>query len=90
VLTWDDEKRQSNLRKHGLDFEGCDEVFDHPVVTRDDKRFAYGEQRINLIGWLHGRIVHMTYLEQGRNLHVISLREATKYEAQQYVKIVSY
>jgi uncharacterized DUF497 family protein len=90
VITWDDAKRQSNLRKHGLDFDGCEEVFDHPVVTEEDERLAYDEQRVNLLGWLRGRVVHMTYTERGESLHVISLREATKHETKQYFKILSH
>jgi uncharacterized protein len=89
VITWDDAKRESNLHKHGLDFEGCEEVFDHPVVTHEDDRFSYQEQRINLLGWLRGRIVHMTYTERGEDLHVISLREATKHEAREYFQALS-
>jgi uncharacterized DUF497 family protein len=89
VATWDDAKRQSNLRKHGLDFDGCEAVFDHPVVTQEDNRLAYDEQRVNLLGWLRGRVVYMTYTERGEDLHVISLREATKHEAQHYFKILS-
>ena len=89
MVTWDERKRQANLSNHGLDFEGCEAVFDHPVVTAEDSRMAYGEQRINLLGWLHGRVVHMTYTERGDDLHVISLREATKHEARYYFKVVS-
>jgi uncharacterized DUF497 family protein len=89
VVTWDGQKRLANLRHHGLDFEGCEAVFDAPVVTVEDSRTAYGEQRINLLGWLHGRVVHMTYTERGENLHVISLREASKHEARYYFKVVS-
>lgn len=89
MATWDDAKRQSNLRKHGLDFDGCEAVFDHPVVTQEDNRSAYDEQRVNLLGWLRGRVVHMTYTERGEDLHVISLREATKYETQHYFKTLS-
>jgi uncharacterized protein len=46
-VTWDEAKRQENLRKHGLDWVGCDAVFDHPVVAWEDDREAYGEQRLN-------------------------------------------
>jgi uncharacterized protein len=89
MATWDEPKRQANIRKHGLDFIGCDAVFDYPVVTEEDKQNAYGEQRINLLGWLKGRIVHMTYTERGEDLHVVSLREATPHEIQRYRKKVS-
>jgi uncharacterized DUF497 family protein len=64
-------------------------VFDGPIVTIEDSREAYGEQRINLLGWLHGRVVHMTYTERGEELHVISLREATTHEARYYFETVS-
>ena len=91
MVTWDERKRETNLRQHGLDFDGCEEVFDHPVITAEDQRTAYGEQRINLLGWLHGRVVHMTYTELGDDdLRVISLREATKHEARYYFEAVSY
>ena len=89
VVTWDEQKRQANIRVHGLDFEGCDAVFDHPVLTAEDSRFSYGEQRINLFGWLRGQVVHLTYTERGEDIHVISLREATKYEARYYFKAIS-
>lgn len=89
MVTWDEQKRQANLRNHRLDFEGCEAVFDHPVVTKEDSRLAYGEQRINLLGWLLDQVVHMTYTERGEDLHVISLREATKYEARHYFKTIS-
>ena len=89
VATWVEGKRQANLRTHGLDFEGCEAVFDHPVVTREDDRTAYREQRINLLGWLEGRVVHMTYTERGEDLHVISLREATRHEARAYFQALS-
>lgn len=89
MVTWDDRKREANLRRHGLDFEGCEEVFDHPVITVEDSREVYGEHRINLLGWLDGRVVHMTYTERGENLHVISLREATKHEVRHYFKTLS-
>jgi len=35
-------------------------------------------QRINLLGWLDGRVVQLIYTEREEDLHVISLREATK------------
>ena len=89
MITWDESKRQANLRRHGIDFAGCETVFDHPVITREDDREAYSEQRINLLGWLDGQIVHMTYTERGDALRVISLRQATTHEARYYQKAVS-
>lgn len=83
--TWDETKRESNIKTHGLDFMGCEAVFDGPVVTWDDDREAYGELRINLLGWLHGTVVHLTYTERDDDLHVISLRKAEKHEIRYFI-----
>lgn len=89
MITWNEAKRQSNLRKHGLDFVGCEAVFDGPVISDEDDRLPYGEQRICLIGWLNGRVVHLTYTERDGNLHIISLRKVTRHELERYKQAVS-
>ena len=88
-MTWDESKRRANLAKHGLDFAGSEAVFEHPVVSWEDAREAYGEQRLCLIGWLDGILVHMTYTERGNDLHVISLRGAEKHEIRRYAQTFS-
>jgi uncharacterized protein len=88
--TWDELKRQSNIRDHALDFEGCEAVFDGPVVAWDDDRAAYGELRINLLGWLHGSVVHMTYTERADDFHVISLRKAVKHEIRYFIAQITH
>ena len=88
--TWDERKRQSNLKDHGLDFLRCEAVFDGPVVTWDDDRVAYGELRINLLGWLNGMVVHLTYTERQDDLHVISLRKAEKHEIRYFITQITH
>ena len=89
VITWDEPKRTRNIRNHGLDFLGCEAVFDAPVMALEDDRLEYGEQRINLIGLFGGRIVFMTYTERGEDLHVISLRKATSHEIKCFARWLS-
>ena len=89
MLTWDESKRIANLRQHGYDFAGVDAIFDGPVLSHDDDREAYGEQRINLIGWLHGRVMHLTYTDDGEILRAISLREAEKHEIRQFLEALA-
>ena len=84
MVTWDEPKRRSNIKDHGLDFVGCDSVFDGPIITQEDDRLVYGEQRINLIGLLAGQVVYMTYTERRDDLHVISPRKATRHETRYY------
>jgi uncharacterized protein len=90
VVTWDEPKRLLNLKDHKVDFVGCDVVFDGPVIAQEDDRVACGEIRINPLGLLHGRVVHMTYTERDDNVHVISLRKATKHEANHFFSQVDF
>lgn len=65
-------------------------MFDGPVVTWDDGRVAYGELRINLLGWLNGNVVHLTYTERQDDLHVISLRKAEKHEIRYFITQITH
>ncbi|MDR0779342.1 MAG: BrnT family toxin [Pseudomonadales bacterium] len=88
MLTWDENKRQFNIANHGVDFIGCDAIFDGPVLSEEDADQAYGEHRINLLGLLQGRVRHLTYTDDGVVMRVISLRNAEKPEVRRYVKAI--
>ena len=83
--TWDAAKRRTNIRKHGLDFKGCESIFDGPVAVLEDDRADYGELRLNVVGWFGATLVHMTYVEQADDFQVISLRKAEKHEIKRYI-----
>ena len=51
---WDESKRLSNIRKHGIDFSDVPVVFNGLIVTVEDERFDYGEQRFVNFGLLQG------------------------------------
>ena len=87
MLTWDEPKRKLNVKKHGLDFAGCDEIWDRFTVTREDIREDYGEARQVCFGSLHGEVVVMVYAERPEGPHVISLRRAEKHEARYYRQV---
>ena len=89
MVTYDEAKRRANIKNHGLDFVGVEAIFDHPVVSQEDDRQAYGEQRINVLGLLDGQIVSMTCTERGDTLRVISLRKATRHEARYYTQALA-
>jgi len=88
MLVWDEAKRHANIVNHGYDFVGVDAIWDHPVVSWDDERENYGEQRINLLGWLHSQVMFLTYTDDGEYFRVISLRRAEKHEVERYVKTI--
>lgn len=86
---WDEAKRLSNLDKHGIDFLDVEEVFDGDIVTVEDDRYGYGEQRFVTLGFLQGRIVAVTYTDRGDVVRLISIRRATKYEQRTYYSEIS-
>ena len=88
MITYDENKRRINLVKHGLDFVDCEVIFDGPLVSREDDREFYGEQRINALGFLGGYVVHVTYTTRGDDFHVISLRKAEKHEVKFFAKML--
>jgi uncharacterized DUF497 family protein len=89
MLTYDEVKRRTNIAKHGLDFVGCEVLFDGPVASWVDQRLSYGEQRINAVGFLDGILVVLTYTERGDDMHVISLRKAEKHEVRYFAQKLS-
>ena len=70
-----------------MDFGGCDAIWDHFTVTREDTRQAYGEARQVCFGLLAGEVVVLVYTERSRGPHVISLRKAEKHEARYYRQV---
>jgi uncharacterized protein len=88
MMTWDEAKRQANLRKHGIDFATCEPIFDAPLVTNEDDRETYGEQRLKSLGWLNDRVVVLIWTERETGPHVISCRYGDIRETQRYFKEV--
>ncbi len=46
MITYDEVKRQANIKKHGFDFLGSEAVFEGFTITREDVRDVYGELRL--------------------------------------------
>jgi uncharacterized DUF497 family protein len=81
---WNKSKRISNLRKHGIDFVDLPPVFDGSILTVEDERFDYGEERFVTFGLLQGRVVAVVHTESEDYIRIISARKATKYEQKTY------
>lgn len=80
MFTWHEQKRRRNLKDHRLDFIDAKEVFAGMTFTFEDDRFDYGEQRWVTLGWLRGVIVSIVHTETATDIHLISMRKATKRE----------
>ncbi len=86
---WDEAKRIANLRRPGIDFMDVPPVFDGDIVTVEDDRFNYGEQRFTTLGLLRGRVVAIVHTEQGECTRIISARKGTNYEQRTYFEQIS-
>jgi uncharacterized DUF497 family protein len=79
-----------NLKKHNIDLAECAAVFDYPMITKEDTREDYGEQRLQGLGMLGSAVVFMVWVDKVDCPHLISVREATKYEQKYYFANIGY
>jgi uncharacterized DUF497 family protein len=84
VITFDEDKRQANIAKHGIDLAECESIFDWPMVTMEDTRGDYGEQRLQSLGWLGVRVVMLIWTERDDSIRLISCRYGDKHETRHY------
>ena len=74
-LIWDEDKRRSNIAKHGLDFADARMVLDSPYRL-DIPVVRNGEKRIQSFSYVFGKLAVLTVVHIGRNeqTRVISFR----------------
>ena len=92
LFTWNDEKEQLNIRKHGVDFRAAARVFlDSDVMLEYNSIDEHnGEERWDAIGVFEAGILFVVYVERvtaGGNdiIRIISARYAEKEEKKRYV-----
>jgi uncharacterized DUF497 family protein len=81
---WDEEKRLSNIRKHGIDFIRACQIFEGYIVEYEDTRYDYTEERFVAIGETRGQILTVVYTYRIQIIRIISARKATKNERKIY------
>ena len=79
-FVWDEAKRKSNLKAHGLDFAEAALVFGGLTASYEDDRFRYSEQRFVTLGLLRGVPVSIVHTESPDVIRIISFRRATHHE----------
>ncbi len=83
MSTWDDAKREQNIKDHGIDFADIDAFFDGDLLTREDAWHAYLEQRFQSIGVYNGAALFVVWTPRGEEAdipHLISARKAETHE----------
>ncbi|HXJ92558.1 MAG TPA: BrnT family toxin [Terriglobia bacterium] len=87
-LDWREEKDRKNQRKHGIDFETAQLVFQDPYALMEPERIVRGEQRFVTLGLVLGQIliVAHTYDQESdrESAHIISARKASRHERKRY------
>ena len=81
---WDDEKAQSNYRKHGIEFADAVSALadDYAITIEDDYP---DEERFVTIGTdAFRRVLVVVFTWRGESIRIISARKATPNERRQY------
>ena len=82
---WDETKRRTNLRKHGLDFLEADLVFESPTkITIDVSRPTDKETRCADFAQVEGLLLKLVYTLRSTTVRCISLRVASRKERRLY------
>jgi uncharacterized DUF497 family protein len=84
---WDEAKRLSNLRRHGIDFAELAEFFEGGLTfDLSDNRYEYNEERVVTLGFWKGRVLVVVHTGREDNIRLISARRASKNEEIKYFK----
>ena len=86
MVIFHEDKRQLNIKNHGIDFVGCEAVFAGLTITREDNRNIYSEIRLQTLGLFNGVVVFIVHTPRDNNDHIISIRKAEKHEEKLYWK----
>ncbi len=84
VVEWDDNKAESNYKKHGIRFRVAARIFldDNRIDYFDDLHSDF-EDRWKIIGKVRD-VLAVIYTERGEKYRIISARYATREEEEEY------
>jgi len=80
---WDEDKRLSNLKRHGLDFRRAYLVYENPGKLTLKSRYP-DEPRLVDIAEVQGRALVLVYTLRGEAVRCISFRYAKRKERRLY------
>lgn len=84
LFEWDEDKREANIQKHGVDFVRAALMFSNPIIERPDDREGYGEDRWIAIGHWHDSYLVVVYTWRKDNRRIISAWKAGNDEREEY------
>ncbi|HPA72249.1 MAG TPA: BrnT family toxin [Spirochaetota bacterium] len=83
VFEYDREKSDSNILKHGIDFEDVQQLWDDPERIEIPAK-TVDESRFLIIGKIHDRIWSCVIPYRGEKIRIISARRSRDEEVQLY------
>jgi uncharacterized protein len=81
---WDENKRISNLKKHGVDFIDAAALFENWHISNVSGSIDYGEVRLKALGLVDGEILCVIYTLRGERYRLISAHTAGKNDRRKY------
>lgn len=86
---WDEEKRMSNIGKHGLDFRSAHQLFSGRHTRKRAHNVQSGEVRWLSVGIIKGIYAVAIYTMRGETIRMISLRRARDDERRHHQEVLS-
>ncbi|HWU63457.1 MAG TPA: BrnT family toxin [Ensifer sp.] len=83
---WDEDKRISNIAKHGIDFPRAANALMQPHIEKSSDK--HGEVRTLAVCSETGRLIAVVYTMRGDACRIISARAARKNEQKQYRQLL--
>jgi uncharacterized DUF497 family protein len=81
---WDENKRRSNVEKHGIDFDDAKDVFGDPAAYTYASPISAEERRTVTVGLVKGVLIAVISTLRGSVTRIISARAARRNERQAY------
>jgi uncharacterized DUF497 family protein len=86
LFEWDEDKAESNWRKHKVKFDEAQTVFlDDLSITVPDAQHSRAEVRFRIVGISNlKRLVVVSFTDRGERMRLISARKASRSETRDY------
>jgi uncharacterized DUF497 family protein len=88
IFEWDEEKNQTNIKKHQIDFNDAKDIFQGVRLTAIDSRRDYGESRMISIGTIGPHVCVVVYTERAGITRIISARKANQRERKHFYECI--
>ncbi len=83
-IEWHEEKRQQNLKKHGVDLLFAALIFENPTLTKVDDRKDYGETRYASLGLVDDTPYIVIHTPRGTATRLISAWKGGRKDYERY------